>query len=279
MEKLVEYPDGRRLGQIVRPLDSMGAYMPAGRYPLPSTLLMNVIPAQVAGVKTTCVACPHPSAEILGIAAWLGVTHFFQMGGAQAIAALAYGTETVPRVDRIVGPGNIYVAAAKKLIAGETGIDFVAGPTEIVIIAAEGNPDWIAADMLAQAEHDVDASAILLTTSRDAGECRRRGSRAAACRPCRPPPSRGQSIDNNGAIVIVDSLDQAVEFSNALAPEHLALHDAVTAADRSRTRAPCSGPVRARKPRAITRPAPITCCRLRARPACAADFPRRISSR
>ena len=119
----------------------MGAYIPAGRYPLPSTLLMTVIPAQVAGVKTTCVACPHPSAEILGIAAWLGVTHFFQMGGAQAIAALAYGTETVPRVDRIVGPGNIYVAAAKKLIAGETGIDFVAGPTEIVIIAAEGDPN------------------------------------------------------------------------------------------------------------------------------------------
>ena len=140
VEKLVEYPDGRKLGQIVRPLDSMGAYTPAGRYPLPSTLLMNIIPAQVAGVKTTCVACPHPSAEILGIAAWLGVTHFFQMGGAQAIAALAFGTATVPRVDRIVGPGNIYVAAAKKLIAGETGIDFVAGPTEIVIIAAEGNP-------------------------------------------------------------------------------------------------------------------------------------------
>ncbi len=168
-ERFVDYPDGRRLGQIVRPLDSMGAYTPAGRYPLPSTLLMNVIPAQVAGVKTTCVACPHPSAEILGLASWLGVTHFFQMGGAQAIAALAYGTETVPRVDRIVGPGNIYVAAAKKLIAGDTGIDFVAGPTEIVIIAAEGDPKarnalpaWIAADMLAQAEHDVDASAILL---------------------------------------------------------------------------------------------------------------------
>src|SRR5262249_28259937 len=112
VEKQVDYPDGRRLGQIVRPLDSMGAYTPAGRYPLPSTLLMNVIPAQVAGVKTICVACPHPSAEILGIAAWLGVTHFFQMGGAQAIAAMAYGTETVPRVERIVGPGNIYVAAA-----------------------------------------------------------------------------------------------------------------------------------------------------------------------
>src|SRR5208282_2683155 len=154
----IQYSDGRRLGQIVRPLDSMGAYVPAGRYPLPSTLLMTVIPAQVAGVATTCVACPNPSPEIMGIAQWLGVTHLFRMGGAQAIAALAYGTETVPKVDRIVGPGNIYVAAAKKLIAGEVGIDFVAGPTEIVIIAEEGNPRWLAADLLAQAEHDVDAS-------------------------------------------------------------------------------------------------------------------------
>jgi histidinol dehydrogenase len=223
-ERFVDYPDGRRLGQIVRPLDSMGAYTPAGRYPLPSTLLMNVIPAQVAGVRTTCVACPHPSREILGLAAWLGVTHFFQMGGAQAIAALAYGTETVPRVDRIVGPGNIYVAAAKKLIAGDTGIDFVAGPTEIVIIAAEANSCWIAADMLAQAEHDVDASAILLTTSRAlaesvAAEIERQLSTLPTAAVARP------SIDVNGAIIIVDTLDQAVEFSNALAPEHLALHD------------------------------------------------------
>src|SRR6202034_663963 len=145
--------DVRRLGQFVRPLDSMGAYIPAGRYPLPSTVLMTVIPAQVAGVKTTCVACPNPSAEILGIAKWLGVTHLFRMGGAQAIAALAYGTETVPRVDRIVGPGNIYVAAAKKLIAGEVGIDFVAGPTEILIISGESHPQFLAADMLAQAAH------------------------------------------------------------------------------------------------------------------------------
>ena len=204
--------------------DLMGAYTPAGRYPLPSTLLMNIIPAQEAGVKTTCVACPNPSAEILGIAEWLGVTHFFRMGGAQAIAALAYGTETVPRVDRIVGPGNIYVAAAKKLIAGETGIDFVAGPTEIVIIAAEGNARWIAADMLAQAEHDLDASAILLTTSRQlaeavSAELEKQLAVLPTANVARP------SIDNNGAIVILDSMDQAVEFSNALAPEHLALHD------------------------------------------------------
>jgi histidinol dehydrogenase len=202
----------------------MGAYIPAGRYPLPSTLLMTVIPAQVAGVAMTCVACPNPSAEILGIAKWLGVTHLFRMGGAQAIAALAYGTETVPRVDRIVGPGNIYVAAAKKLIAGEVGIDFIAGPTEIVIIAADGNAKWIAADMLAQAEHDVDASSILFTTSRTlasavAEEIERQLATLQTAAVARP------SIENNGAIVIVDSMERAVEFSNELAPEHLALHD------------------------------------------------------
>jgi histidinol dehydrogenase len=223
-DKFIDYPDGRKLGQIVRPLDSMGAYIPAGRYPLPSTLLMTVIPAQVAGVAMRCVACPNPSAEILGIAHWLGVTHLFRMGGAQAIAALAYGTETVPRVNRIVGPGNIYVAAAKKLIAGEVGIDFVAGPTEIVIIAAEGNAKWIAADMLAQAEHDVDASSILLTTSRVlaeavAGEIERQLSTLPTEAVARP------SIETNGAIVIVDGMERAVEFSNALAPEHLSLHD------------------------------------------------------
>src|SRR5215471_20321890 len=223
-EKFEDYQDGRRLGQIVRPLASMGAYTPAGRYPLPSTLLMNIIPAQVAGVKTTCVACPKPSREISALAAWLGVTYFFRMGGAQAIAALAYGTETVPRVDRIVGPGNIYVAAAKKLIAGETGIDFIAGPTEIVIIAKEGNATWIAADMLAQAEHDTDASAILLTTSRKLAESvseelERQLSILPTAGVARP------SIDANGAIVVLDNIAQAIEFSNELAPEHLALHD------------------------------------------------------
>ena len=223
-EWFINFPDGRRLGQIVRPLDAMGGYVPAGRYPLPSTLLMTVIPAQVAGVLKTCVACPNPSAEIMGIAEWLGVTHLFRMGGAQAIAAFAYGTETVPKVDRIVGPGNIYVAAAKKLIAGETGIDFVAGPTEIVIIAADGNPAWIAADMLAQAEHDTDASAILLTTSRALAkavsqEIERQLQTLPTAPVARP------SIEQNGAIVILDSLDEAVDISNQLAPEHLSLHD------------------------------------------------------
>jgi histidinol dehydrogenase len=224
-ERVLEHADGRRLSEIVRPLDSMGAYIPGGRYPLLSTILMTVIPAQVAGVGTICIACPKPTPEILGVAAWLGVTNLFQMGGAQAIAALAFGTETVPKVDRIVGPGNIYVAAAKKLIAGEIGIDFVAGPTEIVIVAAEGNPVWIAADMLAQAEHDVDASSILLTTSRTlAASVAEEIERQLATLPTADVARR--SIDANGAIVVVDSLAQAMEFSNALAPEHLSLHDA-----------------------------------------------------
>lgn len=223
-ESFVDYPDGRRIGEIVRPMDSAGAYIPAGRFPLLSTLLMTVIPAQVAGVENICVACPNPVPEILGVAAWLGVNNLFRMGGAQAIAALAYGTETVPKTDCIVGPGNIYVAAAKKLIAGEVAIDFVAGPTEIVIIAADGNPAWIAADMLAQAEHDVDASSILLTTSRSlaesvAVEIERQLSLLPTAAVARP------SIDHNGAIIVVDSPARAVEISNALAPEHLSLHD------------------------------------------------------
>lgn len=224
-EQFTTHPDGRRLGWIVRPLDSMGAYVPAGRYPLPSTLLMTVIPAQVAGVKTICVACPQPSAEILGLAAYLNVSDVFRMGGAQAIAALAYGTETIPKVDRIVGPGNVYAAAAKKLIAGETGIDFVAGPTEIVIITAEADPAVVAADMLAQAEHDTAASAILLTTSRTLAEAVA-GEIGRQLESLPTAPVARQAILRSSAIVLVDSLDQAVEFSNRLAPEHLVLHDA-----------------------------------------------------
>lgn len=160
-----------------------------------------------------------------GICARLGIANLFRMGGAQAIAAMAFGTETVPKVDRIVGPGNIYVAAAKKLIAGEVGIDFVAGPTEILIIAADGNAAWLAADMLAQAEHDTEASAILLTTSRALAE-------AVALeleRQLETLPTASvarEAILGNSAVVLVRSLEEAVEFSNRLAPEHLALHDA-----------------------------------------------------
>lgn len=213
---------GVELGQIVRPLDTVAAYIPSGRYPLPSTLLMTAIPAQVAGVPTVCAATPRAVDEIFGAAHLLGVTHVFQMGGAHAIAAFAFGTRTVPRADRIVGPGSIYVAAAKKLLAGEVGIDFVAGPTEILLIAAEGNPRYLAADMLAQAEHDTDASAILLTTSRALAEAV--AAEIATQLETLPTAATARvAIQKNSAILVVDSLDQAVELSNDFAPEHLSI--------------------------------------------------------
>jgi histidinol dehydrogenase len=215
---------GLRLGQIVRPLDTVAAYIPAGRYPLPSTVMMTVVPAQVAGVPNICVACPKAVDEVLGTAHLLGVPNVFQMGGAQAIAAFAFGTKTVPRADRIVGPGNIYVAAAKKLLAGEVGIDFVAGPTEILIIAADGDPRCLAADMLAQAEHDVDASAVLLTTSkRFATAVAQEVERQLAVLPTAPVAAK--SIARNSAIILVQSLDEAVEIANRFAPEHLSIPD------------------------------------------------------
>jgi len=216
---------GLRLGQIVRPLDTVAAYIPSGRYPLPSTILMTVVPAQVAGVRTVCVASPRAVTEVFGTADLLGVEQVFEMGGAQAIAAFAYGTRTVPRADRIVGPGNIYVAAAKKLLAGEVGIDFVAGPTEILIIAAEGNPRHLAADLLAQAEHDVDASAVLLTTSkRLATAVVKEVDRQLATLPTAEVAR--QSIARNSAVVLVASLDEAIEIANRFAPEHLSIPDA-----------------------------------------------------
>jgi histidinol dehydrogenase len=219
------FPDGRRLGQVIRPLESMGAYIPAGRYPLPSTLLMTVIPAQVAGVETICVTSPRPSVEILAAACLLNVPKVFRIGGAHAIAAFAFGTASVPRVDRIVGPGNIYVAAAKKLLAGEVGIDFVAGPTEIVIIADDANPRHVAADMLAQAEHDVEASAIFLTTSQDlAQQVVQEVERQLQTLPTAPVAR--EAILNNSAVILCSSMDDAVEASNRLAPEHLAIYDA-----------------------------------------------------
>jgi histidinol dehydrogenase len=223
---------GLRLGQIVRPLETVAAYIPAGRYPLPSTLLMTAIPAQVAGVANICVASPRAVPEVYGTAALVGVQQVFQMGGAQAIAAFAFGTRTVPRADRIVGPGNIFVAAAKKLLAGEVGIDFVAGPTEILIIAAEGDPCRLAADLLAQAEHDVDASAILLTTSRRlAAAVVKETARQLASLPTAPVAR--QSIAKNSAIVMVRSLDEAAELANRFAPEHLSIPDG-TLLDRVR---------------------------------------------
>jgi len=216
---------GLRVGQIVRPLDTVAAYIPSGRYPLPSTLMMTVIPAQVAGVMNVCAASPRPVNEVLGTASVLGVSQFFLMGGAHAIAAFAFGTKTVPKADRIVGPGNIYVAAAKKLLSGEVGIDFVAGPTEILMIADEGNPAWIAADMLAQAEHDTEASAILLTRSKRLAQSVAKEiekqlailSTAAVAR---------KAIDRNSAIILVKSTQEAIDLSNRFAPEHLSIHDA-----------------------------------------------------
>jgi len=223
-EWLNEVAPGLLLGQILRPLDTVAAYIPAGRYPLPSTLMMTAIPAQVAGVRRVCVACPRPVTEILGTARLLAIPDVFQMGGAQAIAAFAFGTRTVPKADRIVGPGNIYVAAAKKLLAGETGIDFVAGPTEILIIAADGQAESLAADMLAQAEHDTDACAILLTPSKKLA-----GAVAAEIeRQLCTLPTAGvakQSIRRNSAIVIVRSLHEAIQIANRFAPEHLSIPD------------------------------------------------------
>jgi len=216
---------GMHLGQIVRPLDTVAAYIPAGRYPLPSTIMMTVVPAQVAGVPNICVASPRPVAEVFGTAALLGVRNVFQMGGAQAIAAFAFGTRTVPRADRIVGPGNLYVAAAKKLLAGEVGIDFVAGPTEILIVASEGDPRYLAADMLAQAEHDVDASAILLTTSKVlASAVAKELETQLAVLPTAAVAAK--ALARNSAIIIVRSLADAIDISNRFAPEHLSIpHD------------------------------------------------------
>jgi histidinol dehydrogenase len=223
-ERFEEFSPGRKLGWIVRPLEAVGCYVPSGRYPLPSTLLMTALFAQTAGVPRICVASPKPSIEILGCAHLLGITEFYRVGGAQAIAAMALGTASIPRVDRIVGPGNAYVAAAKKLLAGEVGIDFLAGPTEILILAAAGDPKTIAADMLAQAEHDPSASATLITTSAALAESvaaeieRQLGTLPTAA-------IARQSIDGASAIIIVPNMDVAVDYCNQIAPEHLSLHD------------------------------------------------------
>lgn len=214
---------GIRAGQMIRPLESVGCYIPAGRYPLPSTLLMTAIPAQVAGVRRIVVCTPRPVPEILAVAAELGITEVYAVGGAQAIAALAYGTKTIQPVTKIVGPGNAYVAAAKRLVARDVSIDFVAGPTEVLIIADGGSkdaPEFLAADMLAQAEHDVDAAAILLTSSRVLAERVSRAiSRQMATLPQASPAAA--SLRNNGAIVVVQDRAEALSLANRFAPEHL----------------------------------------------------------
>jgi len=221
-----EIQPGVFVGQLVRPLESVGCYVPGGRYPLPSTLLMTVIPAQVAGVKQIRVASPRPAQATLAAAAYLGVREFYRVGGAQAIAALAYGTKEIPRVDKIVGPGNGYVTAAKKLVAFDCAIEFLAGPTEAVIISADGDPVCIASDLVAQAEHDPDALCIFITTARALAT---RVQKEVQKR-TRANPIAAQSLSRRGAILLVASLDQAVEISNRIAPEHLTLPAALVPA-------------------------------------------------
>ncbi len=219
-----EFSPGRKLGWIVRPLDAVGCYVPSGRYPLPSTLLMTALLAQTAEVPRICITSPKPSTEILGCAHILGIEEVYRVGGAQAIAAMAFGTETIGPVNRIVGPGNVYVAVAKKLLAGEVGIDFVAGPTEITILAEGGDPRIVAADMLAQAEHDTTASATLVTTSRQFAES---VSEAIEDQLTSLPTAEvaRKAIQGDSAIFVVPNLAVAVDVVNAIAPEHLSLHD------------------------------------------------------
>ena len=216
---------GVTVAQRVTPLERVGCYVPGGRYPLPSSLLMTAIPASVAGVAEIIVVCPKPDPVVMAAALEAGVTRLFRIGGAHAIAAMAFGTRTVPRVDKIVGPGNRYVAASKALVANRCAIDFYAGPTEIVIVAGAGRPSWIAADLVAQAEHDPDARAIFVTWSR------RLATRVAGVleRASRGRTIVARSLRAHGAIVVTRSADEAMQFANALAPEHLVVdRDALT---------------------------------------------------
>jgi histidinol dehydrogenase len=214
-----EIHPGVCVGQLVRPLESVGCYVPGGRYPLPSTLLMTVIPAQVAGVPRILVVSPRPAQATLAAAAFLGVREFYQVGGAQAIAALAYGTEGIPRMNKIIGPGNRYVTAAKKVVAFDCAIEFLAGPTEAVFISGQGDPAFIGCDLVAQAEHDPDALCVLITSSRGLAKA----VQAEVQRRTRANPIAAESLSSRGAILLVASLDQAVETANRIAPEHLTL--------------------------------------------------------
>jgi histidinol dehydrogenase len=210
---------GISLGQLVIPLDSVGCYVPGGRYPLVSTMLMTVIPAQVAGIKNIRVVSPKPSTEVLAAAGMLGVREFYRIGGAQAIAALAYGTKTIPRVDKIVGPGNAYVTAAKKLVSFDCSIDFLAGPTEALVLSESGNPKFIAADLVSQAEHDPDTLSIFITTQAALAQAVALSIEELA----RDNPIARKSLQRQGAILLAASREQAREWSNALAPEHITI--------------------------------------------------------
>lgn len=212
---------GVTVEQRIVPLDRVGCYVPGGRYPLPSSLLMTAIPAAAAGVREVIAVCPRPEPVVMAAALEAGVARMFRVGGAHAVAALAYGTATVPRVDKIVGPGNRYVAAAKALVSADCGIDFYAGPTEIVIVAARGPAAWIAADLIAQAEHDPDARAVLITPSRALAA---RVAREVERRMPASGPAR-DSLRAHGGIIVTSSVREAMELANASAPEHLVVDD------------------------------------------------------
>jgi histidinol dehydrogenase len=213
---------GVKTGQIVRPLSSVGCYVPGGRYPLPSTLLMTVIPAQVAGVERIVVCSPKPAKETMA-AAWLaGVTEFYRVGGAQAIAAMAFGTPTIRRVNKVVGPGNLYVTAAKILASSECGIDMPAGPTEIVVTSEKGSAVGIAADLVAQAEHDPEALAVLITSN----EVLAREVAAQVKIQAGGNAVAKQALGAQGCIFITSTVREAQELTNRLAPEHLTVDSA-----------------------------------------------------
>jgi histidinol dehydrogenase len=212
---------GIAVEQRIVPLDRVGCYVPGGRYPLPSSLLMTAIPAVAAGVREVIAVCPRPEPVVMAAALEAGISRLFRLGGAHAIAALAYGTESIPRVDKIVGPGNRYVAAAKALVAGDCGIDFYAGPTEILVVASKGDAGWLAADLIAQAEHDPDARAVLVTPNRALA------SRVAQAVE-KQMPTHGpahESLAAHGGIIVASSVREAMELANNAAPEHLVVDD------------------------------------------------------
>jgi len=209
--------NGIRLGQIIRPLESVGCYVPGGQYPLPSTLLMTVIPAEVAGVRAVRVASPNPQRATMAAAAMLGVREFYRVGGVQAVAAFAYGTKSIPRVQKIVGPGNRYVTAAKKLVSSDCAIDMLAGPTEAVILLHEGTPAFIASDLVAQAEHDPATLPVLITRSQALA---RDVVRQVLAQSADNPNARA-AWEANGTVLLAASHEQALEWANQIAPEHI----------------------------------------------------------
>ncbi|HEV7514560.1 MAG TPA: histidinol dehydrogenase [Candidatus Acidoferrum sp.] len=221
-EWTLEVEAGVKISQVVRPIEAIGCYVPGGRFSLLSTLLMTVIPAQVAGVKRIVVVSPKPNAELLAAAAMLGVTRIGRIGGAQAIAALAYGTNSIVAVDKIFGPGNRFVTAAKQLVSGDCAIDLPAGPTEAIVLADDGDPAWIAADLLAQAEHAPDAVSFMVTTSRDFADRTQVEIREQLRRLPKTNPAQQSSV-RSGAILLAPSMERACEFVNRFAPEHLSL--------------------------------------------------------